>query len=526
MKLGMETAGRTATGSRRVLGAVGGVYDRAISRLLDGSVRAAARSEEFAEGLSARLTELLLRVDRDPRVALLGGLLGAAVFAAQLSGHQLLVQALAMGLIALAVLAPTAGLTGVAALVALRPPVLLGIVGFAPTLVFATLLGCAIRLLLERPSLKLRLATLAIVLYWAVCVYDYLRVGGFIDLSGEIGTTVWVVDIWAGLALLLAAIYLGTRMGRDVLFATILVAVSLAAVMGLITWSPELLSSFGRLTFLRLTEYSGRAIGPFFNPNYFGVCEGLAFVFIVAWPGGPDSRWWRIARLVAGLCAGCGVVIAMGRGAIIAVEVGLVMLAFQRGRRTGLVGMVATVFFLLVIFPWFMDWRLSITYGPDLQRAHEVLDESSGWRLDTLKAGLKLFRDHPIFGVGIGQFHYLSPKYLAPGVGITYAHNWFMDVLAEQGLLGVGAFSLMVLGIGRTLLRSAAPGARGSLAIFAVFLVSCLTVEPVSSLQTVGIFWILLGFGLASAFAAGSRNRPAAASASVSGEPAPAEGGF
>jgi O-antigen ligase len=342
----------------------------------------------------------------------------------------------------------------------------------------------------------------------------------------EIGTTVEMVDIGAGLVLLLAAIYLGTRMGRNVLFATVLVAMSVAAVMGLITWSPDLLTSFGRLTFLRLTEYSGRAIGPFFNPNYFGVCEALAFVFIVAWPGGPDSRWWRIARLVAGFCAGGGVVMSMARGAIIAVEVGLVMLAFQRGRRTGLVGLVLAVLFFFVVFPWFMDWRLSLTFGPNLQRAHEVLDESTGWRLDTLLAGLKLFRNDPIFGVGLGQFHYLSPKYLDPSVAITYSHNWYMDVLAEQGLLGFGAYLLMLLGIGWTLLRSAAPGVRGLLAMFAVFLVSCLTTEPVSSLQTTGIFWILLGLGLASALAAGNRNRPDAASASVSGGPASAAGGI
>jgi O-antigen ligase len=472
------------------------------------------------------LSQLLVRVDREPFVALLGGLLGAAIFAAQLTNRHEVVAALAFGLIILAVVAPTAGLTGAAAIVTFRPPAILGIVGFAPTLVFAISIGCFIRLLLERPSLKLRFATLAIVLYGVVCVYDYLRVGGNVILAREIGTTVQMVDIGSGLVLLLSAMYLGTRMGRGVLFATVLAAMGVVAMMGLITWSPDLLTSFGRLTFLRLTDYTGRAFGPFFNPNYFGVCEALVLVFIAAWPAGPDSRWWKLARLVVGFCVGAGLVMSMARGAVLAAEVGLVVLAFLRGRRTGLMGLVLAVLFLLIVFPRFVDWRLSITFGPDLQRAHAALDQSSGWRLDTLVAGLKLFRNDPIFGVGLGQFHYLSPRYLAPGVLITYSHDSYVDVLAEQGLLGVGAYLLMMLGIGWTLLRSAAPGVRGLLALFAVFLVPGLTTEPVSSLQTTGIFWILLGVGLASALAAGARSWPSVDAASIPGGAAPAAGGI
>ncbi len=489
---------------------------RAYDRLLDGLVSVTAgigkRSEDVTEGASGWLGRLLLRVDRDPRVALAGGLVGGWLILAPITGHHGMTLSLpAAGLIVLAVVAPTAGLTGIVAIVAFRPPdvladVLAG-VGYAPTLAFAILLGCLIRLLLERPTLRARLVPLAITFYGAASLYAYLRVGGTMDPAQELFCNSRIVLIGAGLALLLSAIYLGTRMGRSVLYGTVLVAGSVVAVMGLITWAPELLTTFGSTDFLRTTDYTGRAFGPFFGPNYFGVCEAMIFVFIVAWPAGPSSRWWMIARLVAGICAGTAVTLSMARGAVLAAEVGLVMLAFQRGRRAGLVGLVAAIGFLLVIYPRFVDWRLGITFGSDLIRAHQALDESTGWRLDTLVAGLNLFRDNPIFGVGFGQFHFLSPRYLGPDVGITYSHDWYVNVLAEQGLIGFSAFMLMLLGIGWTLLRSAAVGAAGMLAVFSVFLFSCLSAEPVSDLQTTGIFWVILGLGLATAPAAGNRGR-------------------
>ena len=468
------------------------------------------RSEDVTEGASGWLGRLLLRVDRDPRVALVGGLVGGWLILAPITGHHGMTLSLpAAGLILLAVVAPTAGLTGIVAIVAFRPPnvladVLAG-VGYAPTLAFAILLGCLIRLLLERPTLRARLVPLAITFYGAASLYAYLRLGGAMDPAQELFSNSRMVLIGAGLALLLSAIYLGTRMGRSILYGTVLVAGSVVAIMGLITWVPDLLTTFGSTTFLLTTRHTGRAFGPFDGPNDFGACEALVFVFIVAWPAGPSSRWWMLARLVAGICAGTAVTLSMSRGPVLAAEVGLVMLAFQRGRRTGLIGLVLAATFLLLVFPRFVDWRLGITYGSDLAGAHQALDESTGWRLDTLVAGLNLFRDNPIFGVGFGQFRSFSPAYLPPDAGITNAHNWYVNVLAEQGLVGFSAFMLMLLGIGWTLLRSAAVGAGGMLAVFSVFLFNCATIELVADLQTAGILWVLLGVGLATALAAGKR---------------------
>jgi hypothetical protein len=49
-----------------------------------------------------------------------------------------------------------------------------------------------------------------------------------------------------------------------------------------------------------------------------------------------------------------------------------------------------------------------------------------------------------VFGVGVGQYYGLSPTFLTPELAWTYgsenAHNYFLQVGAELGLLGLGLF--------------------------------------------------------------------------------------
>ena len=67
---------------------------------------------------------------------------------------------------------------------------------------------------------------------------------------------------------------------------------------------------------------------------------------------------------------------------------------------------------------------------------------------------LHVFMDHPLLGVGIGQ----SPKYI-PRYGRMYgdmlpwknaaAHNLYLQILAETGLVGLAAFLLMIWAVVR-----------------------------------------------------------------------------
>lgn len=93
-------------------------------------------------------------------------------------------------------------------------------------------------------------------------------------------------------------------------------------------------------------------------------------------------------------------------------------------------------------------------------------------------AALRMARDAPVLGVGLGRFPLLLPEYAGPAAGNLDAHNYFLQVLAEMGIVGLLAFGALlaaVFGTLASLLRSsAAPrlaGAAllGSIAFVATF---------------------------------------------------------
>jgi len=60
-------------------------------------------------------------------------------------------------------------------------------------------------------------------------------------------------------------------------------------------------------------------------------------------------------------------------------------------------------------------------------------------------AGLELFRAHAFFGVGAGAFRTGVSHYLVHGI---VAHNSFLSILVEQGVVGFGIFAALVISLG------------------------------------------------------------------------------
>lgn len=55
-----------------------------------------------------------------------------------------------------------------------------------------------------------------------------------------------------------------------------------------------------------------------------------------------------------------------------------------------------------------------------------------------------MFRDHPVLGVGLGQYKdNYQQKYILPQAKepyLTHAHNNFLPMLAENGIIGFAGF--------------------------------------------------------------------------------------
>ena len=91
-----------------------------------------------------------------------------------------------------------------------------------------------------------------------------------------------------------------------------------------------------------------------------------------------------------------------------------------------------------VIFSMFIYHRRSIMFQ---RRNNPVV-----LRLYNFQAGLRVYEEKPFFGVGLGNFWIAYPKYRQPQSNeVRYAHNNFIQILAEAGLIAESGLMLLML---------------------------------------------------------------------------------
>lgn len=153
------------------------------------------------------------------------------------------------------------------------------------------------------------------------------------------------------------------------------------------------------------------------------------------------SKWWSIAALVV---ISVGVLLTYRRAAPVALIVALCFLAILIGR-TSLALTIALV-------------GLIVLGGLVLSTAGEVRAQAAGddfkERVEIYRTVLSLAADHPIFGVGHGDYSAAIARYIPEGTNpdlqknlLSSPHNMFLLVLAETGILGLLAFSLAVFSV-------------------------------------------------------------------------------
>jgi O-antigen ligase len=124
-------------------------------------------------------------------------------------------------------------------------------------------------------------------------------------------------------------------------------------------------------------------------------------------------------------------------------------------------------------------------------------------RLIMVKAGVQLFRQAPVFGIGITRFYGASAAYIEPnearvvGYKRENAHNNFIQVAAEQGLVGLGAMLwwLAVLLVPGTRAQMSSPTAsRGALLVAIVACVGTwMAGHPLLVPEFAFVFWFYCG---------------------------------
>jgi O-antigen ligase len=124
-------------------------------------------------------------------------------------------------------------------------------------------------------------------------------------------------------------------------------------------------------------------------------------------------------------------------------------------------------------------------------------------RQQFLETGLRMLASAPVFGVGVGMFHPLSRRFMGPQLGWSYglenAHNYFLQIAAELGLVGLAAFLYFLYAVWTRVRPSLSRRSHvfGAVTAAGAFLATFVTGHPLLVREVGYPFWMLLGLMVA-----------------------------
>ncbi len=231
------------------------------------------------------------------------------------------------------------------------------------------------------------------------------------------------------------------------------------------------------------------------NANVNDVGLLLALGIPVAWyvAGQVRAPWLRLACRLYPAGGLLGIAATSSRASLLAAGVGLLVVPASMRQLTPLArvwtaawvpALLAGV--VLVLAPQASIDRLSTT-------ADEVRSGDLNERRQLWAAGLDAFADHPLGGVGGGASRHAIAERTGREAG---AHNTFISIAAEVGVLGLVPFGLALVVVGGVLLRLPFAERRAGLVLLATLL---LGLVPLHWERSKGLWFVVavLAMGLA-----------------------------
>jgi O-antigen ligase len=204
------------------------------------------------------------------------------------------------------------------------------------------------------------------------------------------------------------------------------------------------------------------AFGPYFNSNHYaGLMEMLTPIALaIALTDMRPSRkvFWSIAGIVmASTIFVCG-----SRGGMIAFVVQMIVLAvlLVGGKNPRLAWVLVAISLLIASLAFWLDTGRLVHQLNTLRDPLNNSDVTS--RLTIARDSLRMLRDRPMLGWGLGLFRTIYPRYrsYSTDLVINQAHNDYVQVLVETGILGfccVVWFIINLYGSSIANLRSRSP---------------------------------------------------------------------
>ena len=251
---------------------------------------------------------------------------------------------------------------------------------------------------------------------------------------------------------------------------------------------PSLLVNISGMTLLRA---SGVFPDPHMFSYYIGMATPLAFAFWLREK--PKARWWLGIALLLLLAD----LLSFSRGGY----VGLMgaVLVFLFGERDYFLSRMRSTIILVVLSISMLLLATQTPFGARFTSIFSPSDGSNQERFRLWEEAAGHMSDRPLLGVGIGNY----PLLVKPGISYReplYAHNLYLDIAVETGLVGLGFFLGLVLvaivRLVRTYRLTADPLALALLSSLTLFLTHSLFETPLFSVHVFPVLLLLLALGV------------------------------
>lgn len=256
-------------------------------------------------------------------------------------------------------------------------------------------------------------------------------------------------------------------------------------------------------------EAESRTAGPLGRANRYAQVMVLLLPLVLAIVWGRYSRRASLLAIGAGVLITIAVALTLSRGAAVGFAlVVAVMLALRYIRIRHIAFVAVAVVILFVVVPQYGTRLGSLERLPGLADEGVAADGSIRSRITETIAAALVFVDHPLIGVGPGQFSTYYIGY-AEEFGLRVraedreAHNLYFGIAADTGLLGsiffFGAIGVTIRDLSRT--RSRLLRVRPQLAHlaagFMLAIVAYLTTGIFLHLAFERYLWLMLALGAA-----------------------------
>jgi O-antigen ligase len=221
----------------------------------------------------------------------------------------------------------------------------------------------------------------------------------------------------------------------------------------------------GKLYWIRQPHIPVAIFGPYVNHNHYaGLMELLLPIPLVLSLTRLAGEKERIAAAIAAAIMAGTVFLSGSRGGMISIFVELVVFAVvilrqravvlrqKKGVRIA-VNVAAFVMILIGLLTWLGGKELTSRVSSIATETHTEL--SGGMRVSIDRDALRMFRYKPVLGWGLGAFPVVYPQFRSfyTNFFVNEAHNDYLQLLCEMGLLGVATMLWFLIVLYRNALR-------------------------------------------------------------------------